>query len=73
MVKAGSLAFSVGVYTLLSSVVFAVLFIRRFVPYIGNELGGNSLIKWLTFGLFILLWIIYILLSSLQAYDIIRF
>ncbi|CAH1797885.1 unnamed protein product [Owenia fusiformis] len=63
-----------------SVLVFAVcgvsciimLFIRR--KFIGGELGGaNKLIKWGCCLFLFLLWFIYILISSLNAYGLIEF
>lgn len=69
-VKAGSLTFSVMIFTICSIVCFSVLFIRRFTKWFGRgELGGPTVPKMLTSGMFVLLWFLYITLSTLQAYD----
>ena len=68
-VRAGSLTFSVAVYTCVSFVCLTVLFLRRYLKVFGRgELGGPPVPKYLTSFLFVLLWVIYIVLSSLQAY-----
>ena len=68
-VKAGSLTFSVGVYTLVSFVCLAVLFMRRYMKIFGRgELGGPRIPKYFTSVLFVFLWIVYVVLSALQAY-----
>lgn len=73
-VKAGSLTFSVAVYTCVSFVALGLIFIRRFSGWFGKgELGGPSLQKYLSTFILISLWIIYIVLSSLQAYGHIPF
>lgn len=73
-VKAGSLTFSVLIFTICSAVCFTVLFLRRFLKFFGRgELGGPTGPKWGTSGLYVALWFIYITLSSLQAYDYIPF
>ncbi len=71
--KAGSLTFSVAVYTVVSFIALIVLMFRRYISFFGRgELGGPLIPKYGTCALFVLLWIIYIVLSSLQAYDHIK-
>jgi solute carrier family 8 (sodium/calcium exchanger) len=70
-VPKGSLAFSVFVFLLVAIVCFIVLILRR--RFIGGELGGPDLSKYVTGCFLFFLWFIYILLSTLQAYDIIKF
>ena len=68
-VKAGSLTFSVAVYTCVSFVCLIVLFLRRYLKVFGKgELGGPTVPKYLTSLLYFSLWLVYIVLSSLQAY-----
>lgn len=71
-VKAGELTFSVMIFTICSIICFSVLFLRRYLKWFGRgELGGPILPKYLTSGLYVTLWLIYIILSSLQAYGLI--
>ena len=68
-VQAGSLTFSVAVYTLCSFVCLAILFCRRYMKVFGRgELGGPAIPKYLTTFVFVSLWLVYVTLSSLQAY-----
>ena len=68
-VPAGSLGFSVVVYTVLAIFALALLLVRRYVPLFGSaELGGPQVPKMVTGVIFIVMWVIYVLLSSLQAY-----
>lgn len=69
-VKAGSLAFSVVIYTATAITCIAILVARRYVGLFGGgELGGTKGPK-IACGIFLIfLWIFYVLLSSLQAYD----
>jgi solute carrier family 8 (sodium/calcium exchanger) len=63
------LTFSVAVYTAVSFVCLGVLFMRRYMKFFGRgELGGPALPKYGTTILFVFLWIVYIVLSALQAY-----
>ena len=60
-VPAGDLAYSVTVFCCCSVVCLAVLILRRKLG--GFELGGNKALAWLTFVLFVGLWLAYIFLS----------
>ncbi|XP_053538532.1 sodium/calcium exchanger 1b isoform X2 [Ictalurus punctatus] len=66
-VEPGSLAFSVTLFTIFAFICVATLMYRR-RPDIGGELGGPRTAKVLTTMLFVSLWLIYILFSSLEAY-----
>jgi solute carrier family 8 (sodium/calcium exchanger) len=73
IVQSGSLGFSVGVYSCLAVVGIGVLMLRRSARTCGfAELGGPQVTKYLTAFFFICLWIVYILLSSFEAYGIIK-
>ncbi|XP_067883558.1 sodium/calcium exchanger 1-like isoform X1 [Heterodontus francisci] len=71
VVLPGNLAFSVTLYTIFAFINFGVLLYRR-KPEIGGELGGPRTAKILTTTMFTLLWLMYILLSSLEAYCYIK-
>ncbi|XP_016125419.1 sodium/calcium exchanger 1-like [Sinocyclocheilus grahami] len=66
-VEPGNLAFSVTLFTIFAFICVAVLMYRR-RPDIGGELGGSRTAKGLTTMLFVSLWLLYILFSSLEAY-----
>ncbi|XP_065816181.1 sodium/calcium exchanger 2b [Labrus bergylta] len=66
-VDPGSLAFSVTLFTIFAFIAMAVLLFRR-RPAFGGELGGPRLPRLLTSLLFVGLWLLYILFSSLEAY-----
>uniref|UniRef100_A0A671WVN9 Solute carrier family 8 member 1b n=1 Tax=Sparus aurata TaxID=8175 RepID=A0A671WVN9_SPAAU len=66
-VDPGPLAFSVTLFTIFAFISVAVLMYRR-RPEIGGELGGPRTAKVLTTMLFVSLWLLYILFSSLEAY-----
>ncbi|XP_056590484.1 sodium/calcium exchanger 1a [Triplophysa dalaica] len=70
-VEPGTLAFSVTLFTIFAFVCIAVLMYRR-RPEIGGELGGPQTPKILTTTLFFSLWLMYIVLSSMEAYCIIK-
>ncbi|XP_061545723.1 sodium/calcium exchanger 1b isoform X1 [Phycodurus eques] len=66
-VDPGKLAFSVTLFTIFAFICVAMLMYRR-RPEIGGELGGPRTAKVLTTMLFVSLWLLYILFSSLEAY-----
>ncbi|NXH22793.1 NAC2 protein, partial [Bucco capensis] len=66
-VQTGTLAFSVTLFTIFAFVCISVLLYRR-RAHIGGELGGPRTPKLLTAGLFLGLWLLYILFASLEAY-----
>lgn len=68
LVKPGSLAFSVTLFTALCVVCVSVLMYRRRLSVAGGELGGPRTCKRFTSLFFFSLWLIYILLASLEAY-----
>ncbi|XP_056104680.1 sodium/calcium exchanger 1a isoform X7 [Rhinichthys klamathensis goyatoka] len=70
-VQPGTLAFSVTLFTIFAFICVAVLMYRR-RPEIGGELGGPRTPKILTTTLFFSLWLMYIILSSMEAYCIIK-
>jgi len=72
-VKAGTLAFSVMIYTICAIAAITLIMVRRFLPIFGNaELGGPNVTKWASSIFFIGLWFLYVLLSILQSYDVIE-
>uniref|UniRef100_A0A1Q3FVJ1 Putative ca2+/na+ exchanger ncx1 n=1 Tax=Culex tarsalis TaxID=7177 RepID=A0A1Q3FVJ1_CULTA len=70
-VQPGTLAFSVTLFCTEALVAILVLVIRR-NPKIGGELGGPKKPKYITAVFFFSLWIIYLVMSSLEAYGIIK-
>ncbi|XP_066534691.1 sodium/calcium exchanger 3 isoform X2 [Hoplias malabaricus] len=66
-VPAGSLAFSVTLFTIFAFVAVSVLLYRR-RAHIGGELGGPRGHRIFTSIFFFSLWFLYILFSSLEAY-----
>ncbi|XP_062286686.1 sodium/calcium exchanger 1b isoform X12 [Scomber scombrus] len=66
-VDPGTLAFSVTLFTIFAFISVGTLMYRR-RPEIGGELGGPRTAKVLTTMLFVSLWLLYILFSSLEAY-----
>ena len=72
-VEDAALGFSVTLFTICAVTAIAILMLRRNLAFFGNaELGGPVGPRWISFGLLITLWVTYILLASLQAYDVIK-
>ncbi|XP_071963561.1 sodium/calcium exchanger 1-like isoform X2 [Antedon mediterranea] len=71
-VETGSLGFSVTLFTLFALVVISVLMVRRKVSSIGGELGGPKNFKMLTTITFVMIWMLYIMLCSFEAYGYIE-
>ncbi|XP_041809474.1 sodium/calcium exchanger 3 isoform X8 [Chelmon rostratus] len=67
VVEAGSLAFSVTLFTIFAFLAISVLLYRR-RAHIGGELGGSRGHRLATTAFFFSLWFLYILFSSLEAY-----
>ncbi|XP_078488536.1 sodium/calcium exchanger 2 isoform X2 [Ciona intestinalis] len=69
-VDAGSTGFSVALYSVAAIIAIATLIARHYAPVLGAaELGGPKIPKIVTVVFFVLLWLVYVLLSSLQAYN----
>jgi len=64
VVPAGDLGTSVAVFCSCATFCLITLWLRR--RFFGGELGGPTVIKWVTFVVYIGLWALYILISSLK-------
>ncbi|XP_037613838.1 solute carrier family 8 member 4b isoform X1 [Sebastes umbrosus] len=67
-VDPGNLAFSVTLFTIMAVMCVIILLYRRRATVAGGELGGPRTCKIITCMLFVSMWLIYILLASLEAY-----
>jgi solute carrier family 8 (sodium/calcium exchanger) len=71
-VPAGTLSFSVVLYSCVAVVAIVFLLLRRYVSCLGGgELGGKQVPKILTGLFFFALWLFYIVMSILQTYGFI--
>merc|ERR1712142_855347 len=69
-VDPGSLSVSVTLYTICALIALLWLVARRFLSVFGNaELGGPAVMKYISGAVFVGLWLIYVLISSLNAYE----
>ena len=69
-VPAGNLGFSVILFTSCAVIAIILLVTRRFVA--GAELGGPTVLKYVSAVILVALWVIYVLMSSFQTYGIIN-
>ncbi|XP_029310783.1 LOW QUALITY PROTEIN: solute carrier family 8 member 4b [Cottoperca gobio] len=67
-VDPGNLAFSVTLFTIMAVLCVFILLYRRRASVAGGELGGPRTCKIITSLLFVSMWLIYIILASLEAY-----
>lgn len=70
-VDPGSLAYSVTLFCICAFICCSVMLARR-GSLVGGELGGPMKYKLPTTILFVGLWLFYVLMSTLEAYDIIE-
>ncbi|CRL05221.1 CLUMA_CG017997, isoform A, partial [Clunio marinus] len=71
-VPSGNLAFSVTLFCSEAAIAILILLLRR-TKSIGGELGGPPFFKYVTATALIGLWVVYLLMSSLEAYGVIKF
>ena len=67
-VTPGSLSFSVTLFCTFAAVGIVILLIRRLSIFGGGELGGPLKYRLISSFLFLLLWIVYLVLSGLENY-----
>ncbi|KAF8785173.1 Sodium/calcium exchanger 3 like protein [Argiope bruennichi] len=70
-VDPGNLAFSVTMFCCCAFISCVVLLLRR-SKRVGGELGGPMVYKLPTTILFVCLWLFYVVMSSLEAYEVIE-
>ncbi|XP_012538586.1 sodium/calcium exchanger 2 isoform X2 [Monomorium pharaonis] len=71
LVEPGNLAFSVTLFCSEACFVIVVLLARR-TKSIGGELGGPFIPKIITSGFLFSLWLLYLIMSTLEAYGVIQ-
>merc|ERR1711872_1044122 len=67
----GSLGFSVTIFCIEALLAILILMARR-SPVVGGELGGPKAVKTVTSSIFVFFWVFYVLISALEAYDVIE-
>ncbi|XP_044744800.1 sodium/calcium exchanger 3 isoform X2 [Coccinella septempunctata] len=71
IVPPGNLAFSVTLFCTEALITIMVLLLRR-SKLVGGELGGPTAIKYATSGFLVFLWLFYLVMSTLEVYDVIE-
>lgn len=72
-VDAETLPFSVILYTICAILGLGLILLRRFIPAFGkSELGGPNVGKYASSAFLVTLWILYVVISSLQTYGVIK-
>ncbi|CAO1425552.1 unnamed protein product [Diamesa serratosioi] len=71
-VNPGNLAFSVTLFCTEAVIAIMILLVRR-SKSVGGELGGPPVIKYVTATALFSLWLIYLLMSTLEAYGYIKY
>lgn len=66
-----SLAFSVTIFCSEAFVAIVILLLRR-SKVVGGELGGPKYLKYITSLVLVFLWLMYVLMATLEAYDVIE-
>lgn len=67
-VEKGSLSFSVTLFCSFAAIAVIILLIRRLKVFGGGELGGPMKYRVISSLLFLLLWVVYLVLSGLENY-----
>merc|ERR1712025_769961 len=70
-VEVGSLGFSVTIFCVEALLAIIILMARRH-PAVGGELGGPRAVKTVTASIFVFFWVMYVFLSALDAYKVIK-
>jgi len=70
-VRVGNLAFSVTCFSVFALIAVGVLMARRYAPSIQAELGGPKKWKTVSSFIFVMLWVVYITLATLDSYCVI--
>lgn len=74
IVDAGSLSISVVTYSICAVLCVSLLMVRRYTKAMGRaELGGPSTTKYASGFFLVVLWLLYVLISSLVAYEKVTF
>merc|ERR1712183_8498 len=71
LVPVGSLGFSVTIFCIEALLAIIILLIRR-NPAVGGELGGPKFFKTISASIFVFFWVFYVMISALEAYDVIE-
>lgn len=53
-------------------IAILLIMVRRWTKGIGAELGGPKVSKYISAGILVFLWVSYVVICTLEAYDVIQ-
>ncbi|KAH8241392.1 hypothetical protein KR032_012009 [Drosophila birchii] len=71
-VEPGTIGFAVALFCGEALLAILLIMVRRWHKGIGAELGGPKVSKYVSSGILVFLWVFYVVICILEAYDIIR-
>ena len=69
VVRGDGLGFSVTVFTIFAATTIGLILLRRFKQDPPAELGGSKPIAYASSGFLLCLWLLYVILSTVKAYE----
>ncbi|KAH8360244.1 hypothetical protein KR093_011468 [Drosophila rubida] len=71
-VEPGTIGFAVALFCGEAMIAISIMMYRRTKKSIGAELGGPVRSKWIHATILFLLWLVYLTMSTMEAYDVIK-
>ncbi|KAH8265604.1 hypothetical protein KR038_011605 [Drosophila bunnanda] len=71
-VEPGTIGFAVALFCGEALIAILLIMIRRWHKGIGAELGGPKVSKYISSAILVFLWVFYVIICILEAYDVIR-
>ncbi|XP_043656297.1 sodium/calcium exchanger 3 isoform X2 [Drosophila teissieri] len=71
-VEPGTIGFAVALFCGEALIAIMLIMIRRWHKGIGAELGGPKISKYISAAILVFLWVFYVVICILEAYDVIR-
>ncbi|KAH8382784.1 hypothetical protein KR009_005233 [Drosophila setifemur] len=72
LVEPGTIGFAVALFCGEALIAILIIMVRRWTKSIGAELGGPKVSKYVSAGILVFLWLSYVVICTLEAYDVIR-
>ncbi|KAH8236648.1 hypothetical protein KR026_007357 [Drosophila bipectinata] len=70
-VEPGTIGFAVALFCGEALIAILLIMVRRWTKGIGAELGGPKVSKYVSAGILVFLWVFYVVICTLEAYDVI--
>ncbi|KPU79738.1 uncharacterized protein Dana_GF17999, isoform B [Drosophila ananassae] len=71
-VEPGTIGFAVALFCGEALIAILLIMVRRWTKGIGAELGGPKVSKYISAGILVFLWVSYVVICTLEAYDVIQ-